>query len=259
MKLRITILLVLVLAGTAYAFAQQAPAPKPQLFFVQVEQYLPGMEKQYLEANKSMMALMKEARFSRSFQAYAADDMTYYYFMPLASLGDMDTMSQEFFAATKGERGQKSLKDATASTKSSTVYILAENQNLGYVAPGMSPTDEKANAYCHLDIYQIRGDGFDTVMELSKEYRRLSETKKLTGSYRVFTPVVGMPYSQVVALSCAPDAVTLAKFEAKDWELFGDEGQAVVDKISNHVISTNHLEMWRIDSYTAPVSTAMVK
>lgn len=235
MKAKICVLLagVFVACFFAQVMLAQAQEQKPQLWFVEDMVVKPSKINDFEAVTKDFNAVFKKYGFPYPMNTYSSDDFHYYLFYPVENLSDLQK-AYEIFGDIGKKLGEANLQalmkrqgDAIEYYKQ---YFLRTMPELSYLPkkPRLKPEEKSAFIW---DIYYCVPGREKEVEELGKEWMQLLKSKNYNDEVLYYIGDIGTEFPVYYGVLFAKDFADLYAQNKKMWELMGDEGGKLYDKM----------------------------
>lgn len=209
----------------------QEEEPKSQLFFIHYDQVIPGMVDKYEEAAKGIVAKLSENNMTElKYTVAMTNDLNYLYVYELENMADLDKNPWQDLEKKIGKEAMDAMWQPYDNT-----YTMHKNY-LIRLWPDLSYTPETSNEqmaemnFRHWDFYYVDPDKGDEAREIAKQWLELYKSKNITTGYRLYTGDIGTEVPVYVAVQWAKSPAEFYAQNAKNEELLGEEGQALLDK-----------------------------
>jgi hypothetical protein len=211
----------------------QGEKQKAQAYFALEVVVKPPMIAKYEAAAKEMVSLSSKYNATYPWYGFMADDMHYYFFIPVKNLADVDNMFKEDSALEK-KMGEEKLNEIEKLFAGTYEYV---HTSMIYSRPDLSYTPESPRLqpeeaiYRHWILYYIQPDKEKEFHEILKKFVDQPKLKNVTDGYEILIGGIGMDAPVcIVALSGKSAADFEAHYE-KIWEVLGEEAMALVQKL----------------------------
>lgn len=212
-----------------------AQTAQPKWFVLHQEVVRPSMTKQYEDAAKELIALVRQHHDASplfNFVGVADTDFVYSYVTSIASFNDIGAINAGFEALAKAA-GEAKWGEVMKRGGDATVYaresILMEDPSLSYTPakPRLKPEEEQ---YLHVDLYFVLSGREAEANDVAKAFAELFRKKNIPDSYRLFTVVMGPEMPLIVVTTPAKSPADYEAREAEVRQALGAEGQALFER-----------------------------
>jgi hypothetical protein len=215
------------------AAAQETAQPK--LFVLHQEQARPGMTKQYEEATKEYLSLVRqhhEKLPALQFVVMAREDFRYSYLTPLENYGSLDKVQAGYGAmisAVSQAKWDELMARQGAATELIGQLIMLEYPGFSYVPakPRLKADEER---YVRMDYHYVLPGREPDAMAVAQATVELYRKKGVADGFRLFVVQVGPEMPLLIVMSSARDAADFEEREKVNEELLGAEGKDLAQR-----------------------------
>ncbi len=151
----------------------------------------------------------------------------------MENLADVDNMFKEDSELEKkmGEEKSKEIGKLFAGTYEYVhTYIIYHRPDLSYTPESPRLQPEEAN-YRKWIWYYIQPDKAEEYEEILKKFIPLAQSKNVTDGYNIYSGGIGMDVPAYLVAFSAKSAADFETHYEKAWELLGEEGKALMQKM----------------------------
>ncbi len=248
MKRKISIFLMVgfVVSLCALTTLAQTEEQKDQLLFVNEITVKPSMVKEFEACLKEFVALRTQHKHPYSHMAYSLNDFHYILVFPLENYADItswDKARNELGEKMEKEQWQALVKRRVNSYEyylSSMVYLVPE---LSYTPENPRLKSGEGN-FIFWDIYYLYPGKEKEFEEILKKWMSLCKSKKITEGYNILQGDIGTDNPVYAFSIIAKDAADFYTHNAKMWEMLGEEGEKLYEKMLPFVRKNEVRQGW---------------
>lgn len=232
-KVSIFFMVGIIVALSALTTYAQAEKPPPQLYYLLEVAVKPCMLSQYETAVKELIPLNKEYQATYTWYGFSADDFIYYFSIPVKDLADVENMYKEDEEISKkwGEEKSKEIEKNFAGTyKYVRTSMFYERKDLSYVPEEPRLKSEEAN-YRLWVYYYIKPDKGKEFQEVLKKFGALCKSKNVADPFYIYVGGIGTETPVYLIAFAAKSAGDFWTHYEKTWDLFGEEGKILLEKL----------------------------
>jgi hypothetical protein len=232
-KVSIVLMVGFVVSLCALTIMAQEEEQKAQAYYALEVVVKPSMIAEYEAVVKEVVSLNSQYKATYIWYGMNADDFHYHFFIPVENLADVDKMFKEDSELEKkmGEEKSKEIGKRFAGTYEYVrEFMIYHRPDLSYTPESPRLQSEEAN-YRQWIWYYILPDKEKEFQEILKKFVILAQSKNVSDGYNIYSGGIGM---DVPAYLVAFSAKSAADFEAhyeKTWELLGEEGKELLQKL----------------------------
>jgi hypothetical protein len=235
MKSKISIVLIVgfVVSLCALTTLAQEKEQKAQAYNLLDVAVKPSMIAEYEAAVKEAVSLNSQYKATYSWYGFSADDFHYYFSVPVENLADVDNMFKEDSELEKkmGEEKSEEIGKLFAGTYEYVrSYMLYHSPDLSYTPESPRLQPEEAN-YRQWIWYYILPDKEKEFQEILKKFVTLAQSKNVTDGYNIYSGGIGMDIPAYLVAFSAKSAADFETHYEKAWELLGEEGKVLMQKL----------------------------
>lgn len=211
----------------------QGEEQKAQAFYVLEVVVKPYMIAEYEAAVKELVSLNSQYKATYPWYGFSADDFHYYFSIPVENLADVDNMFKEDSELEKkmGEEKSKEIGKRFAGTYEYVrSFMLYHSPDLSYTPESPRLQSEEAN-YRLWVWYYIQPDKQEEFQEVLKKFVTLAQSKNVTDGYSIHVGGIGMDIPAYIVAFSAKSASDHETHYEKTWQLLGEEGKALLQKV----------------------------
>jgi hypothetical protein len=218
-----SIFAVLILASSTIA------QDSTRLFAIHEDVVIPAMSEKFENATKDFMKALKQNGFDFSIRSSQTDDYHYLFLTPLKNYGDLDKMNESFDKVIKKMgmgNWRKMMSGFDGVYEYHRDFTAKLDEDLSYKPKNPRLKIDEAS-FLHWDFYNFYEDNGSKIDKLGKDFKALYNTKEIPNGYDVWMTDIGDPYSTVIVVSWAKDAVDFYTESKKDNEMLGDAANKI--------------------------------
>ncbi len=213
-----------------------------QLWLVQEMVVKPSMEKQHRSLVKKYIELCKKHNLSINWYAWHNGNFHYYYYYPVKDYNERIAIDKESAPVYK-EFGSENWKAWHETYESYKYYYLESSSNLSYIPENPRLKNEENN-YAKWDFfYTIPGKGSE-FKKLFSEFKTILESKKYNGSLYLGWSDIGVEGPLYIVYSHGKSSLDQLEQSKIAWELVGEEGWNIYEKIIGLTRKLETKEFW---------------
>ncbi len=232
-KISIVLIVGFVVSLCALTTLAQEKEQKAQAYYLQDVAVKPSMIAEYEAAVKVYLPLNAEYKATYPWYAFSVEDFHYYFVIPVENLADVDNMFKEDSELEKkmGEEKSKEIGKRFAGTyEYVSSYMIYHRPDLSYTPESPRLQPEEAN-YRQWIWYYILPDKEKEFQEILKKFVTLTQSKNVTDGYNIYSGGIGMDIPAYLVAFSAKSAADFETHYEKAWELLGEEGKALMQKL----------------------------
>ncbi len=248
MKRKISIFLMVgfVVILCALTTLAQTEEQKDQLLFVNEFKVKLSMVKEFEACLKEFVALSTQHKHPYSSMVYSLNDFHYLIVFPLEDYADItrwDKAVEELGEKAGKEQWQalwKRMENSYEYYNSSMVYLVPE---LSYTPENPRLKSGEGN-FIFWDIYYLHPGKVKEFKELQKKWISLCKSKKITEGYNILQGDIGTDNPVYAFTLIAKDATDFYTQNKKMWEMLGEEGEMLYEKMLPFVRKNEVKQGW---------------
>ncbi|HVR44373.1 MAG TPA: hypothetical protein VMS56_13125 [Thermoanaerobaculia bacterium] len=203
------------------------------------EDVKPSMLAEYEAGTKKMIKDFNDKKLVSPYlywDAYARDDSSYIFVIPLADPGDLGKMNAAWMGAmgSMGEAWMKEMmSNATKITNSYASILVARRPDLSYMPenPRLTPAEAK---YVHHDYYYLIPGKEMEAEQLARDWAAALKKANFRSGFTVFQAMMGDDLPAWAVSTTAKDAVDWASINQSIPAALGaDQAKALNDRLRN--------------------------
>jgi hypothetical protein len=232
-KISIVLMVGFVVSLCALTTLAQEKEQKAQAYYLQDVAVKPSMIAEYEAAAKEVVSLNSQYKATYPWNGFSADDFHYYFSIPVENLADVDNMFKEDSELEKkmGEEKSKEIWKRFAGTYEYVRSVMIYHRpDLSYTPESPRLQPEEAN-YRQWIWYYILPDTGNKFQEILKKFVTLAQSKNVTDGYNIYSGGTGMDLPAYLVAFSAKSAADFETHYEKAWELLGEEGKALMQKL----------------------------
>jgi hypothetical protein len=232
-KISIVLMVGFVVILCSSTLLAQEEKQKAQAYYALEVVVKPSMIAEYEAAVKEVVSLNSEYNATYPWYGFSADDFHYYFFIPVENLADVDKMFKEDNKLEKkmGEEKSKEIGRRFAGTYEYVrEFMLYHSPDLSYTPESPRLKPEEAN-YRQWIWYYIQPDKEKEFQEILKKFVTLAQSKNVIDGYNIYSGGIGMDVPAYLVAFSAKSAADFETHYEKAWELLGEEGKALMQKV----------------------------
>jgi len=232
-KISIFLMAGLVVSLCALTALAQAEEQKAQAYYVLEVVIKPSMVAEYEAAVKELVSLNSQYKATYPWSGFSADDFHYYFSIPVENLADIDKMFKEDSELEKkmGEEKSREIGKRFAGTYEYVrPFMLYHNPDLSYTPESPRLQSEEAN-YRLWVWYYIQPAKEKEFQEVLKKFVALAKSKNVADGYNIYAGGIGMDIPAYLVGFSAKSAGDFWPHYEKTWELLGEEGKVLLQKL----------------------------
>ena len=232
-KISIVLMVGFVVSLCALTTLAQEKEQKAQAYYLLDVAVKPSMIAEYEAAVKVYLPLNAEYKATYPWYAFSVEDFHYYFVIPVENLADIDNMFKEDSELEKkmGEEKSKEIGKLFAGTYEYVhTYIIYHRPDLSYTPESPRLQPEEAN-YRKWIWYYIQPDKAEEYEEILKKFIPLAQSKNVSDGYNIYSGGIGMDMPAYLVAFSAKSAADFETHYEKAWELLGEEGKALMQKM----------------------------
>ena len=232
-KVLVFLIVGFVVSLCALTIMAQEEEQKAQAYYLQDVAVKPSMIAEYEAAAKEVVSLNSQYKATYPWNGFSADDFHYYFSIPVENLADVDNMFKEDSELEKkmGEEKSKEIGKRFAGTYEYVrEFMLYSSPDLSYSPKSPRLQSEEAN-YRQWGWYYVQPEKMKEFQEVLKKFVALAKSKNVTDGYNIYSGGIGMDLPAYLVAFSAKSAADFETHYEKAWELLGEEGKALMQKL----------------------------
>jgi hypothetical protein len=236
MKRKISVFLIVgfVVSLCALTILAQEEEQEAQAYYLMEVVVKPSMIAEYEAAVKEIASLNSQYQSTYPWNGFSAVDFHYYFSIPMKNLADIDNMYKEDSKLNEkmGEEKSKEIEKRFAGTYEYVrECMIYSSPDLSYTpkSPRLQPDDE-AN-YRFWIWYYVQPEKIKEFQEVLKKFVALAKSKNVTDGYDIYSGGIGMDVPAYIVAFVAKSAADFEVNYEKTWELLGEEGKELMQKL----------------------------
>jgi len=219
---------------TNFAIAQNNNS---QMYSVHEDQVKPSMIAEYEEANKELIAKLKEHNIQGvNWITSTTQNGRYLYVTPIDNMADLDKRPFAALAEKMGGEAMGKIFDKMDKCYDNHgSYVIHLDKNLTYMPEGITLTPEGEN-YRRFFYLHVTPENYSKLIEKTKTIRELYVAKNSKVNYRVYHAGFGVIGNYIMVAVAAKDGAEYEKRSAENNTLLGEEGKALFDEMFKLVL-----------------------
>jgi hypothetical protein len=248
MRSKISVFLIVgfVVSLCALTTLAQTEEKKDQLLFVNEFTVKPSMAEEFEAFSKEFAALCTQHKYPYSWQVYSMNDFHYNIVYPLEDYADITSWDkatndlEEKVGKEKWKALWKRVVNCYEYFNSSMIYLIPE---LSYTPENPRLKPGEGNFY-FWDIYYIHPGKAGEFEEIIKEMISLCKSKKITEGFNALYGDIGLDRPSYAFVLRAKDGADFYTQNNKMWEMLGEEGEMLIEKMLPFVRKNEVRQGW---------------
>lgn len=224
----------------------QAEEQKTQLWFVREFVVKPPMAGQYEEAIKEGVARCTEHNYPYTWHTWDDGDFHYFYFYPVKNYAGIEKIFEGFGDVRKKwgeEQYQEFAKVVWESIDHYKEFVISSIPGLSYVPENPRLKEEEQN-YAIWDIFYVLPGKGKEIEELGKKFCDLLKSKNYNDELHLIAGDMGIDMPVYFGLLYGKDTADFWAQNQKMWELLGEEGGVLFQKMMSLVRKRDFKQFW---------------
>lgn len=244
MKILTTLLVAscFVCASTTISNAQD-DEQNPQKLLIHVDHVIPAKAAQYEEANNGFVAALKEHGLKNADTwTHTQSNGDYMHVSRIEKMADLDSPPFKEVQEKMGKEAWSAMYskfDGTYMDHES--YIVNAQPKYSY---NMDQFGAEGVNYRVWDFYSFEDKHWKEVMDLSKRWKELYESKKIESGYGTYTSGFGYPGPVIVVMGWAKSPAEYYAQIEKNQAILGDEGKKLWAETTKYMHKHERLDGW---------------
>ncbi len=225
-----------VLAAGSFAGDEQE-GQKPQMYCIYKEVVQPSKTKEYEAAIKNMIAEFKAYDIDPemvNFTTVFGPEMGYVYVMPIENFAGMDTMSENWEAASEiigKDRFREMAAAAEGAIDHIDVFHVLHRADLSYVPENPRLTPDEIQ-YAHYGFYYLIPGKQEELEDVARKFVELYKSKNISSGWSIYQSITGTDLPLLVVAHAAKSESDYYSERAKIKELIGEEAKKLGDQVN---------------------------
>ena len=239
-----TIALLLVTLGSIDTIAQEEN--KGQLWFCWEATVNPSLESQFIDLQLDLQSKLKEHGFPYTIYTWTDGQFGYFFFYPVDTYDDKIGIFDAFGDAvlTFGEDNFNRMWESVISHRT---YFLQSLPELSYI-PEKPRLDDMDMPYAYWDILYVKADKKMKFVELVNKLRGLQQAQSFDDPVQMLAGDIGCDGSVYIAALKGKDGIDFRIQNQKMWELMGEEGSAIFQKMMSMLRKRESKQFWYMEN-----------
>lgn len=226
-------------------FAQEKEVEQGQLWYCWEATVYPDKTDQFVAFNKEELVLLKEMNYPVPFYAWTDDQFHYYYYIPMNSYEDIFKL-QKALTIVHEKMGEEKTNLYLESLEYHEDYFIRYLPDISFTPEKTNLTDED-NQFAFLITMYTKPEKESKTAALLKE---LSEHAKSVGyptALHRYKGDLGNKGSTFTTIIQAKSVIDFWITNEKGWELFGEKGKEIFQKINQLINKREYLQIWYLE------------
>ena len=240
------IALLLAIIGSTFAFAQEEN--NGQLWFCAEATVHPEMQSQFIDLQVDFQSKFKENGFPYSIYTWTDGRFGYYFFYPVDSYNDKSGI-YDALRTVIPVWGEDNFNKMWETVQSHRTYFLQAPSELSYI-PDQPRLDVMDMPYAYWDILYVKPEKEMEFVALIKKLRVIQQDQKFDDPVQMLIGDIGYEGSVYIGALKGKDGVDFRLQNQKMWELMGDEGAAIFQKMMSMLRKRESKQFWYMENLT---------
>lgn len=220
----------------------QDTEPKGQLWFCWEATVNPSLKSQFIDFQVDFHSLFKENGFPYTMYTWTDGNFGYYFFYPVDSYDDKSLIYDALWAVVP-TWGEENFNRMWETVMSHRTYFLRSLPEISYT-PEKPRLDAMDMPYAIWDILYVKPEKEMEFVEQVKKLSVLQYAQNFDDPVQMLVGDIGYEGSVYIGALKGKDPVDFWSQNQKMWELLGDEGAVIFQKMGSLVRKREFKQFW---------------